>query len=235
MMLRELRALLDAQAATGDTVRSLVLDANVLSKRTGSARRLALKHLRALYGVGTDSPVALVLERLWRRDAAGRPLLALLCALARDPLLRDSGDVVLPVAPGTALRWPTIAAHFEARYPGRFSEKMLRSLSQNCASSWTQSGHLRAKVSKVRARAAPTGIVAAYAALLAALAGFGGPALLDSPWLKVLDRERGERLSLLRQAEGQGFVRVRAAAEMIEVGVRQPMARSLGMPHLAGL
>jgi hypothetical protein len=235
MMLRELRALLDAHAATADAVRSLVLDANVLSKRTGSARRLALKHLRALYGIGTASPVALVLERLWQRDATGRPLLALLCALARDPLLRDSGDVVLPVAAGTPLRWPTIAAHFDGKHPGRFSDKMLRSLSQNCASSWTQSGHLRGKVSKVRARAAPTGIVAAYAALLATFAGFGGPALLDSPWLKVLDREREERLSLLRQAEGQGLVRVRVASEMIEVGVRKPMARALGMPHLAGL
>jgi hypothetical protein len=67
------------------------------------------------------------------------------------------------------------------------------------------------------------------------LAGFGGPALLDSPWLEVLDRQREERLALLRKAEGHGLVRVRVASEMIEVAVREPMARTLGMPQLAGV
>ena len=76
---------------------------------------------------------------------------------------------------------------------------------------------------------------AAYAAWLAALAGFGGPALLDSPWLDVLDRSRDERLGLLRQAEALGLARVRAAGEMVEIAVKQPLAQTLGMPDLGKL
>jgi hypothetical protein len=78
-------------------------------------------------------------------------------------------------------------------------------------------------------------MAAAYAAWLATLAGFGGPALLDSPWLAVLDRPREERLALLRQAEGLGLARVRAAGDVLEIAVKQPLAQTLGMMDLGKL
>jgi hypothetical protein len=236
MMLRELEALLAAQGnAAGQIPSALVLDDNVLGKSTGSARRLALGRLRTLHGIGSSLPIWRALGALWALDPAGRRLLALLSAIARDPLLRDTGEVVLPVSPGTPLRWPVIAAHLEARHPGRFSPKMLKSLSQNCASTWTQSCHLEGRVEKVRVRATATPVVAAYAALLGETAGFGGPALLDSPWMRVLDRPREERTSLLRRAEGMGLARLRVAGDVIEIGVGQPMARTLGIPGLGEL
>ena len=219
MMLRDLEGLLGAEAATGEVAATLVLDANVLDKPTGSARRLTLARLRGLYGIGSELPLSRVLASLWRLDSEARPLLALLCALARDPLLRDSANVILQAPVGTRVRWPLIAERLLSEHPDRFSPKMLKSLSQNCASSWTQSGHLQGKVRKRRARAKASPASAAYAAWLAALAGFGGPALLDSPWLDVLDRSCDERLGLLRQAETLGLARVRAAGEMVEIAV----------------
>jgi hypothetical protein len=235
MMLRELSSYMDASATIGGSPKSLVMDANVLGKATGSARKLALERLRGLYAISMKLPIARVLEALWRSDAAGRPMLAILCSLARDPLLRESADVVLPAPLGEPVRWPRIAAAFEARHPARFSEKMRKSLSQNCASSWTQSGHLKGKIKKLRTRATPSAPSAAYAALLATIAGFGGPALLGSPWLLVLDRPLEDRLTLLRQAESQGLVRVRAAGDTVEIMVRQSMARALGIPDLGDL
>src|SRR5204863_2440819 len=139
---------------------------------------------------------------------AGRPMLALLCALARDPTLRDGASAVLTAAPGEQVRWPAIAAAFEQENPDRLKEKMGKSLAQNAASTWTQAGFLAGAVRKRRVRAHATPAAAAYAALIAGYCGFGGRRLVESRWLDVLDRPIEDRIALLRQAEGLGLVRV---------------------------
>ena len=235
MMLAELTAFLHATQASTAPAGELVVEHNILGKPTNSARKIALARLIGLYAIAQPVPIAAAQFALWRNDPDGRPLLALLTALARDPLLRDSAAAVLPAAQGTPIRWPNIATSLEGLYPDRFSPKMLKSLVQNCASTWTQSGHLRGHINKVRSIARPTPAVAAFAALLATVCGFGGPARLESPWLDVLDLPPGERLSLLRQAEAQGFVRIRAAGDMLEIMVRHPLAQTLRMPDLADI
>lgn len=236
MMLGDMVALL-AAAGPGDASRhdaaDLVLQQNVLGKSTGSARKLALQRLNTLYGVTSAFPIGRALRSLWERDQEGRPLLALLCALAREPLLRDSAAVAFAAAPGARVRWPDFAAHFEALYPQRYTPKMLKSLSQNCASTWTQSGHLKGPVKKQRTRAAASARAAAFAALLGSIAGFGGATLLSSPWLQVLDRPPSDLLALLRQAEGAGLLRLRVGGGVVEISVKERMAEALGVPELA--
>jgi hypothetical protein len=109
---------------------------------------------------------------------------------------------------------------------------MLKSLAQNCASTWTQAGHLVGRVRKRRIPTIATPEATAYAALLGALAGFGGPALLASPWMEALDRSEPELLNLLRSAEGAGLLRLRAAGGVIEINVRRIMAENLGVLEL---
>jgi hypothetical protein len=105
MMLAELRRVLEAEAQpTPEHLRSLVLDENVLQKRTGSARRLSLRHLRELYGFGAPPPVLRAMIGLWPRAGEGQPMVALLGALAREVLLRDSAEVVLAAPPGARVR-----------------------------------------------------------------------------------------------------------------------------------
>lgn len=170
---------------------------------------------------------------LWARAGAGQPVLAILAALAREVLLRDSAEIILAAPLGSPVRTPELAALFGCRYPGRYTPKMVRSLSQNCSSSWTQSGHLTGKVRKKRSRPSVSPATAAYAALLSSLAGFGGPTLLACPWLAVLDRSDGEVLALLRKAEAEGLLRLRAGGDVIEIEVRRHMAAALGVPELA--
>lgn len=234
MMLAELRAVMDGVVTPepAETERAVITD-NILAKATGTARRLALSRLITLYGLTKAFPVQAVALRLWRGSQSGRPLLALLCALAREPLLRDTADVVLPAPLGVPVRWPNLAAAVTAHHPGRYSAKMLKSLAQNCASSWTQSGHLRGKVAKRRALVEPSPEAAAYAALLAELAGFGGPALLGSPWLALLDRSEADLLSLLRRAELIGLARVRAGGGVVQISARRAMAEGLEVAQLA--
>src|SRR5262249_10549032 len=65
-----------------------VLDHNCLSKRTVVNRKLSLQRLSELYGLDPHILLFRVLRRQWELDDTGRPLLTLLAALARDPLLR---------------------------------------------------------------------------------------------------------------------------------------------------
>jgi hypothetical protein len=138
MMLAELTTLLVSPAA--DRPAEAIVRDNLLGKPSVRAREAALYRLRQLYGIGETWPICVVLHRLWDRDPPGRPLLALLCALARDPALRAGASAVLNASLGEHVRWPMIAAAFEACHPGRLGEKMAKSLAQNAASSWTQSG-----------------------------------------------------------------------------------------------
>jgi hypothetical protein len=233
MMLWELGALLQAAPDLGPVdIIDIVLNQNVLQKRTGSSRRLALERLNGLYGLTSGAPIGRALARLWQRDEGGRPLLALLCALAREPPLRDTAATVLDAKFGADVRWPDFASRFEALNPGRYSANMLRSMSQNCASTWTQSGHLKGRVKKRRARAMASPVAAAYAALLSEFAGFGGATLLVSPWIRTLDCSEIETMALLRQAEGAGLLRVRSGGAVIEIRARDAMASALGIPDL---
>jgi hypothetical protein len=230
MMLAEFTDLMAARVA--DRPDDAVLHDNLLGKPSMRARKAALYRLRQLYGVGESQPICIVLRRLWERDPAGRPTLALLCALARDPAFRAGAAAVLDAPLGERVRWPVIASTFEAQHPGRLGEKMAKSLAQNAASSWTQAGFLRGSVRKERIRAHATPACAAYAGLVAAFCGFGGMRLIESCWLDVLDRPHEHRLALLRQAEGLGLARVRNVGDVMEIEVRGALARTLGVPEL---
>jgi len=233
MMLRELRALLQAAPDPGSAdVADMILNQNVLQKGTGSARRLALQRINGLYGFASAAPIGRALARLWQRDDGGRALLALLCALAREPPLRETATAILDATPGSDVRWPDFASRFEALHPSRYSANMLRSMSQNCASTWTQSGHLKGRVKKRRVRAVASHVAAAYAALLGEFAGFGGATLLASPWIRILDCSEMETMALLRQAESAGLLRVRSAGDVVDIRVRETMASTLGIPDL---
>jgi hypothetical protein len=234
MMLAELRHVLGAEAEpTPERLKALVLDENVLQKRTGSARRLSLRHLRELYGLGEPPPILRAMIALWPRAGEGQPMIGFLAALAREAFLRESAKVVLAAPANARVGAADFAASFEEGYSGHYTLKMICKISRNCASSWTQSGHLKGRVRKVRSRPGVSPVATAYAALLGSLAGFGGPALLASPWITVLDRSKTEVLALLRKAEGGGLLRLRAVGDVIEIEVERHMAAALGIPELA--
>jgi hypothetical protein len=230
MMLAELTTLLASGAA--DRPAEAIVRENLLGKPSVRAREAARMRLRQLYGLGEDCPICTVLHRLWDRDPEGRPLLALLCALARDPTLRAGAAAVLDASLGEQVRWPAIAATFEALHPGRLGEKMAKSLAQNAASTWTQAGFLRGAVRKQRIRAHPTPASAAYAALIARFCGFGGMRLVECRWLDVLDRPIANRIALLRQAEGLGLARIRSVGDVLEIDTCRPIGRRLGVAEL---
>ena len=66
-----------------------------LGKRTAATRKLSLQRLTEFYALDPQVILFRVLRDLWVRNVTSRPLLALLLALARDPLLRATATAVV--------------------------------------------------------------------------------------------------------------------------------------------
>ena len=90
MMLVDLSALMASGRAEHPA--EAIVDDNLLGKPSIRAREAALYRLHQLYGVGTNSALWRVLCALWQRDIAGRPLLAVMTALARPNVARWIGS-----------------------------------------------------------------------------------------------------------------------------------------------
>src|SRR5207245_1988278 len=105
IMFVELAALLKAVVPTavrGDYAAAIV-EGNCLGKPTASTRTLTYQRLSELYALEPAVPMFRVLRRLWDLDSEGRPLLALLAALARDPLLASTARCILSLPNGSEL------------------------------------------------------------------------------------------------------------------------------------
>src|SRR5262249_40228897 len=127
------------------------------------------------------------LRDLWDAEPEGQPLLAMLCALARDPLLRATAEEVVSRPGGAPVGAAMLADAVQAKYPESYSDSVRAKIGRNAASSWTQAGHLRGRVEKVRARATATPSTTAYAFLIGHLDGARGQGLLETPWGRALD------------------------------------------------
>lgn len=189
MMLPELRLLMAncLASATTEDYRAAVVDENALLKNTATTRRESYSRLRQLYALDGDVILFHALRQLWAADEGAQPVLAVLCATARDPLLRASCTVVLDTSVGEAVTREQFAEAVNAAYPGRYNRTTLKSIGQHLAATWQQSGHLVGKLRKSRARVAASPAATAYALLLGYLCGERGMGLFTTLWARLLD------------------------------------------------
>ena len=214
--LGELLATIPADAASA-AYSEAVLDGNALGKATAASRRHSRQHLREMYGCDPRLPIFRVLRRLWVADEPGRPLLALLAALARDPVLRATAPAVLPLPVGAELVRGAFLEVIRAGTGDRFNEAVLDKVARNAASSWSQSGHLRGRVRKIRRRVAPTPGALAFAVWLGEREGIGGSSLLESRWARVLDRSPGELAEVAAGARRRGLLALRIGDGVLDI------------------
>jgi alkylhydroperoxidase family enzyme len=218
-MFSELTDLLDAspQDADVDGFSKSIVDENVLGKQTIAGRRLTYQRLRELYGLDPGIPLFRVLRRAWAVDEHGRPLIAILCALARDPLLRATAPTVLALPVGAELVRSILLDALRTAVGDRLSEPVLDKVARNAGSSWCQSGHLVGRVRKIRRRVAPTPGAVAVALWLGTLEGLAGRALLESTWARVLDRTADELLAFALEAKQMGLIHARVGGGVVEL------------------
>ncbi len=233
LMLAELRLLLVACPASTavEGYRAAVVEENALLKGTATTRRATFKWVRQLYALDPALPVFGALRRLWEADAAGQPALALLCATARDPMLRATAPVVLGCAPGEELPAPRLAEAIEVAFPGRFNAGTLRALGSHTASTWQQSGHLVGKVRKYRARVQPTPTSTAYALLLGHLCGERGVGLFATLWARLLDTPPSALDAQAFAAAQRGWLDYRRIGEIADFGFATLLTVSDGEDH----
>jgi len=195
-----------------------IIENNTLDKQTAATRKLTAQRLTELYGLESSIPVFRVLRRFWQDDPDGRPLLALLCALARDPLLRATAEPVLAMSVGEELSRQKITDAIRSVVGDRLNDATLDKVVRNASSSWTQSGHLQGRVRKFRQLVRPTPLSTAYSLLLGYLEGLRGGRLFETTWTRVLDASPGELRTVAAEAKRLSGLDLKASGDVIEIG-----------------
>ncbi len=221
MMLTEVEHLFaetPAQASLAD-YREAIVDENVLGKATAASRQRVFRALRELYALEPEEPAFRALRWLWDDSGSSHRLLALLTVLRRDSLLRVTAPVVLAKAEGA----PVSAADLsDALGDGpEFSQDFIDKIGRYTASTWTQSGHLRGRVNKTRARAECTPVTAAFAALLGHLDGVAGLALFETSYARACDRSPYALRDLAYEASQRGLIEYREVGTVLEITFRR--------------
>jgi hypothetical protein len=208
------------RGADATTYERAVLEDNVLGKDTAGARQRTLRYLRELYLLRPDSILFRALRDLWTDDSAGQPLLAGLCALARDAVFRASALAIFDSDPGDDVTSVDLAEAVEKAFPTAYSESTLAKIGRNTFSSWEQTGHLEslARTEKVRRRPVCTPSTTAYALLLGHLEGVRGAALFDTIWTRALDHPRSHLTELAIVASQRSLIDFRHSGGVTDVG-----------------
>ncbi len=218
-MLSELAAVLAAVPASAGRSQyaEAIVDGNCLGKQTASTRRLTNQRLGELYALDPSVPIFRILRRLWDFDPAGRPLLALLSCLARDPLLAATANCILSLPVGAELAREELKRSLRAAVASRLNDSVLDKVVRNAASSWTQSGHLEGRVFKKRRFVRATPAAMGFALYLAHRVGFRGDSLLRAGWIAVLDCAGSSGRDLAFTAKRLGLIDLRMAGEVVEL------------------
>lgn len=218
-MLSELRLVLEHGDSGSDRAayKQSVIEENCLGKPTTSTRRLSFQRLSELYALEPKVTLFRLLRRLWTMDVGSQPQLALLVALARDPLLRSSAPSVLGLKPGEEFSRADAEAYLRVATEGRLNDSILAKVVRNCASSWAQSGHLQGRTFKHRLMLKPHFVSVTMALGIGYAAGFRGESLFSSPWLKTLDVEPGVARSLALEAKRAGLLDLRISGQVVDL------------------
>ncbi len=221
MMLAELSQVLREVPvdAPRDAYADAIVQENVLGKQTDATRRLTNQRLGELYALDHRTPLFRALRRVWEIDEPGRPLAALLCALARDPLLRATASPVLELPAGAELIRQHLLEAIRAAVGDRLNDSTLDKVARNAASTWSQAGHLEGRVRKIRRCVEPTPGSLALALWLASIEGLAGEQLLSSGWTRVLDRTPGELHAVVLRAKQLGLLAANIGGGTVEIDV----------------
>jgi len=194
-----------------------IIESNCLGKTTIATRRHSNQRLGELYAFDTQVPLFRVLRRIWDLDQAGRPLLALQCAVARDPLLAATATAILSLPAGAEFQRDQMRQALRSAVGDRLNDAILDKVMRNAASSWTQSGHLEGRTFKKRRLVQPTPGSLAYALYLGNLAGFRGLQLFSSGWITLLDCSLSCAQDLAFEAKKLGLLDLRISGDIVEL------------------
>jgi len=219
IMVTELTALLAHSPERADRAafKTAVIDDNLLGKHTVSTRIETFERLSALYLLDPSKAMFTGLRWFWKQGAESRPVLALLTAVARDPLLRATVPSVLAMPLDATYDKGAVAASVRAIDPDHFKPAILNKIAVNAGASWTQAGFLSGRLVKRRVRPTLTPAAVAYALYLGHLEGRSGDRLLDSLWTGLLDHPRNQIEVVAQDAAARQLMDYRRAGSVRDI------------------
>lgn len=212
----ELFQKLPPDASRDDYAREII-EFNILGKKTMKSRELTCRHLTELYTLDTSMPVFRAFRKFWDIESDARPLLALTISLARDPLLRQSQQFILPKHVGDGVGRIEHEEFIEKNNPDRYSAASLQSIAQNINGTWTRAGYLHGRNKKNRSIPVVSPVNVAFCLFLAYLEGLSGQRLFNSTWIELLQRSREELVQLSTSAANRGLLVFMNAGGVMEV------------------
>jgi hypothetical protein len=225
VLVAALRALLSEvpSSALQADYETAALEGNVLGKGTEAARRRTLRYLKQLYLLRPDSILFRALRDLWNDNNDAQPLMAGLCALARDAVFRASSGAILRSRTGETMTSASFSSAVGERFPHSYNDATLAKIGRNTFSSWEQTGHLvtAEHTTKIRKNATCRPANVAYALMLGHLQGCRGTALFETVWSAVLDQTKPHLMDLAFSASQQGLIEFRSAGGVVEVSFNE--------------
>jgi hypothetical protein len=220
MMLAELTETLASVPATADKAAHLaaIVEENCTHKSTAATRRLTALRLAELYALDAKTPIFRALRKAWEVSSPGRPLLAMLCALARDIRFLKTAPVIIALNQGAEFQREPMVKALRTSDSDRLNASTLDKVVRNTASSWSQSGHLVGRTFKMRHRVNATPAAASFAAYIASHAGLRGVEIFRSGWFQIIDTSPTVARSLLLEAKQLGLIDLRIAGDVITLG-----------------
>ncbi|ASM54508.1 hypothetical protein PNIG_a2498 [Pseudoalteromonas nigrifaciens] len=219
MMIEDLKLLLFSrdEAATQEDYREDIVNFNILHKPTEKSRLLTYRHLIDLYTLDKNITLFSVLRSWWEIKEDSQALLALQLAVARDPLLRSSVQVIQQLEIGEHLPRETMETFLAKDDPMRFSSASLKSFAQNINGTWTQAGYLSGKNKKYREIPLVSFVNVAYSLFLGHCNGYSGQRLFDSFWCQMLCQDMNTLYDLAYMASLRGLIKYKHAGDVIEI------------------
>lgn len=233
-MWSEMQTLLDhgiAGLEPGD-IRRLVIDENILAKRTLVNRQKVWKKLTERYSLTPQEPrFRDFLAHYYREPSAGqRGLLGYLLLCANDRVVRRLGAEWL--APklsraGTPLRIEDLKSHFpalvrEAPAIARWTPTTRLRVFQHYLGAVRDFGFAQGTLKKRTLRPHVGSRALVYAIQLAQMEGLAPLGVLESDWMRLLGIDLDTAITRMYQLNAEGLARFRMAGAVVELSLTPP-------------
>ena len=226
-MFSELAKVMDFTGDDNDFYNSL--KQNVFNKKTELGREKTAKYLKTLYGFNAADAQFTALKYFWSLcDDREKALLAFIYAINSDYLLSESVDVVKTTKIGEKVTVESLEANIEKLHPNKYSENTRKSMAQNIASSWKQTGFIEGKVKSIRAENEISYKVVCFAFLLAYLAGDRGDFIWNSIGVKALCLNETKLRELAIQCAKKDLMQYQYAGDVTVIGFSN-LLRKIGI------
>lgn len=222
-----------SQAANRPDYAACIIEANCLAKHTTATRRHSNQNLGELYALDPQVAMFRIFRNLWSKASQEfeRRLLALECAIARDPLLAASAQSVVRLPEGGEFLRDSMRSQIKEEVGERLNDRILDKVIRNAASSWSQSGHLVGRTFKKRVTVIPTPVSVAFGLCLAHRSGFRGRELFSSAWMSLIDCKPGRAEELALEAKRLGYIDMRILGDVIEMNLDRLDPLMIGAEH----